>query len=204
MLSSVFRAIFSKGLLKFVLAMGILLGLTGLVYFAQTKAEKEMKDYNASQPNDPLADSMIVDNYELKEVNDDNELRWKLVAAQGVLDPGTKDVKLTDINVNYFKEGKLTMKLTAPVGLANELSRMIVLKGDNGKKVVAEGTDKSARMETQRLELTKKNQFIATGGVNIVWPGVAKVKGDKAEGTMANATIDHFFIRGNTRSIVDM
>ena len=96
------------------------------------------------------------------------------------------------------------MKLTAPVGLANELSRMIVLKGDNGKKVVAEGTDKSARMETQRLELTKKNQFIATGGVNIVWPGVAKVKGDKAEGTMANATIDHFFIRGNTRSIVDM
>ncbi len=190
--------------MKFVLAMGILFGLTGLVYFAQNKAEKEMKDYNESQVDDPLADSMIVDNYELKEVNDENELRWKLTAVRGILDPGTKDVKLTGIIMNYFKEGKLTMKLTAPVGLANEVSRLIVLKADEGKKVIAEGTDKGAMMETQKLELTKKNGFIATGGVNIVWPGVAKVKGDKAEGTMANATIDHFVIRGNTRSIVDM
>ena len=57
-------------------------------------------------------------------------------------------------------------------------------------------------METSRLELTKKNGFKATGGVNIVWSGVAKVTGDYATGVFGKKELEDLKIIGNTHAII--
>ena len=168
-------AIFNKNTLKLVLALGILVGLVSLVYFAHTTADKEMESFHKEQKENPMDSAVVIDNYELKEVTDTNELRWQLQAERGTLEPSTKDVKLTRVVVNYFKEGKISMRLHAPVGEANEITRKVVLSSDDKEKVTAIGEEKQTKLETSKLELTKKNCFVATGGVFIVLPGVGIV-----------------------------
>lgn len=201
---NILRKIFNLGLLKLFLALTILFGIVGLVYYAQHRAEVAIKEFGTEQAKDKNANSeaIVVDNYELKEIGEDNELHWKLTAIQGTMEPNTKDVKLKDVVVKYFKEGKVSMRLQAPVGTANELTRIIILAQEGSKKVMMGGDEKQAQLETSKLELTKNNQFIATGGVNIVLPGVAKVSGNTAEGKFADANLDTFVIRGNTHASI--
>ncbi|MBX3074931.1 LPS export ABC transporter periplasmic protein LptC [Candidatus Obscuribacterales bacterium] len=192
------------GVLKLMLAMGILVGIVGLIYFAHNKADEELKEFSKQQAKEKTLDAVTVDNYELKQIGDDNVIHWKLIAKTGTMDPSTKDVALVDVNVNYYKEGKVSMHLDAPVGKANELTRIIVLKSQGDKKVMVGGDEKQATLETKELELTKNNQFKATGGVNIMWPGVAKVTGSDAHGSFKKGNLDKLVICGNTHALIDI
>ncbi|MDZ4836164.1 MAG: LPS export ABC transporter periplasmic protein LptC [Candidatus Melainabacteria bacterium] len=197
------KRFFNLGVLKLVLALSILFGIVGLVYFAQHKADQELKEFAKQKKEDP-SEQVTVDNYELKEIGDDNTTHWRLTATKGTMQPDTKDVELEDVKVNYYKEGKVSMTLAAPTGKANELTRVIVLhsKGDN--KVSVSGDEKQAQLVTKELELTKNNQFKATGGVNIMWPGVAKVTGNNARGSFVQGNLQKLIISGNTHALVDM
>ncbi|MBX9670770.1 MAG: LPS export ABC transporter periplasmic protein LptC [Candidatus Obscuribacterales bacterium] len=195
--------IFNMGLLKLVLALGILFGLVGLIYYAHNQADKEIETF-AKEQKEEETQAVTVDDYELKEIGDDNAVHWRLVAKKGTMEPSTKDVLLEDVNVNYYKEGKVSMQLNAPVGKANEISRIVILtsKGDKAVRVV--GDEKQAQLETKKLELRKNNQFTATGGVNILWPGVAKVTGSTAEGSISKSNLEKIVIRGNTHASIDI
>ncbi len=195
---------FNLGLLKLVLALGILFGLVGLVYYAHNQADKEIETFSKEQKDQEETQAVTVDDYELKEIGDDNSVHWRLIAKKGTMEPSTKDVQLEDVNVNYYKEGKVSMQLNAPIGKANEISRIVILtsKGDTKVKVV--GDEKQAQLETKKLELTKNNQFTATGGVNIVWPGVAKVSGNTAQGSISKSNLEKIVIRGNTHASIDI
>ena len=203
MLSSLYAKL--KPALKLLLALGILMGLSGFIYYAHLGAEQQWKEFQDSKDEKTLSNNIVVDNYELKEVDSNNQTRWHLQAKKGVRQPNTRLVDLKEVEVKYYANGAVSLKLSAPVGQANEISRKILLTSNKSGKVLGIGVEKQTRMETEKMELTKKNQFIATGGVNIDWPGVAKVTGNEAEGVMsATKFIDHLKIRGNTHAQLKM
>jgi hypothetical protein len=163
-----------------------------------------MESYQKEQKENPLQDRVSIDNYQLKEVDDNNQVRWQLVAKSGTINSSTKDVNLEEVLVEYFDGNKLKMRLRAPVGLANESTRKVRLDANKSSRVVAEGEEGKGTMTAAKVELTKKNQFEATGGVNIVMPGVAKVTGNYAVGSFGKGGIDKLRVIGNTHSVVSM
>jgi lipopolysaccharide assembly outer membrane protein LptD (OstA) len=163
-----------------------------------------MESYQREQKQNPLQDKVTIDNYQLKEVDDSNHVRWQLMAKSGTMHAATKDVNLEKVMVEYFDGPKLKMRLSAPSGLANESTRKIRLDANKQARVIAEGEQGKGRMEASKVELTKKNQFEATGGVNIDMPGVAKVTGNHAVGEFGKGGIQKLRIIGNTHSIVTM
>jgi hypothetical protein len=187
---------------KLVLALSILGSIVGLLVFAQYTAKVEQDKYEKERKLHPTAEKITIDNYELKEVDDFNHMKWRLQAKTAVLEPVTKDVVLTMINVQYFDEGKVKMNVIAPQGICNQITHAVKLKCEPKINVVAEAEEGKSRLETKSLELTKKNQFIATGGVNINMSGVAKVSGDMATGVFGKSELQDVKIVGNTRSII--
>lgn len=196
--------IFSKNTLKFVAALSIPAGLTYFWYYSNEQARIEMESYQKEQKENPSQDRVAIDNYELKEVDDNNTLRWHLVAKTGTMVTATKDVNLTEVVIEYYKDNKVKMRLTAPTGVANEATRKVSLDSNKVARVIAEGEPGKGRMESSKLELTKKNQFTASGGVNIDMPGVAKVTGNQAVGEFSKGGIHNVKVIGNTHSIVNI
>ncbi len=187
---------------KLVLALGILGSIVGLLFYAQYESKVEQEQYEKDRKLHPMAEKITIDNYELKEVDDFNHMKWRLHAKTAVLEPVSKDVVLTMINVEYFDEGKVKMTVIAPHGVCNQVTHVVKLKCGPNINVVAMAEEGKSRLETKDLELTKKNQFIATGGVNINMSGVAKVTGDKATGVFGKSELQDVKITGNTRSII--
>jgi len=187
---------------KFVLALGILASIVGLLFYAQYQAKVEQAAFDADKKLHPTAEKITIDNYELKEIDDNNQLKWRLQAKSAILEPVSHDVILTMINVEYFDAGAVKMKVLAPKGVANQDTKVVKLESLPKLSVVAEGQEGKSRLETKHLELTKKNQFIATGGVNINMAGVAKVSGDRAEGMFGKSELQDVKIVGNTHAII--
>ena len=144
-----------------------------------------------------------VDDYMLKEVGDDNQPKWELHAKQGVMDANTKDAILAGVTMQYFEDKKVKLSLTAPLGKANELTHHMELDTDQKTRVVCQGEDGKAKLDAAKVELKQKNQFEATGGVTILWPGVAKVTGRQANGSLAHgADLKDIKIVGNVHALV--
>jgi len=203
-MNGILGKIFSKNTLKFIAALSIPGLLIYFWYYSKEQARIEMETYQKEQKENPLQDRVSIDNYQLKEVDDSNQVRWQLVARSGTMHSGTKDVNLEDVLVEYFDEKKLKMRLRAPIGLANESTRKVRLDALKDTKVTAEGEEGKGTMVTSKLELTKKNQFEATGGVTIVMPGVAKVTGNNAVGFFGKSGIEKLRVIGNAHSLVSM
>jgi hypothetical protein len=185
-----------------ILALAIPVALISFWLYAQHEAQVDVEAYKKEQKLYPNSDKIKVDNYELKEIDDSNNLKWRLMAMHGESDPITKDVALTDVNVDYFDGKKIKMRLSAPIGLANEATKQIELDSSSARRVSCEGEEGKSQLEANKVELMKKNQFAATGGVNIVWPGVAKVAGDRAEGSLANTDLNNMKVTGNTHASI--
>lgn len=194
--------IFKTDLFKLILALSILGGILGLFWFAQYTADKEAALFDQQRKNNPTAEKIAVDNYELKEVDDANQVKWKLSAKRGEFEKD-KRILLQEILMQYFDGDKVKMRVVAPTGIANESTRQVELNASPTQKVIAEGEEGKSRMETAKLELTKKNQFTATGGVNIVWSKVAKVTGNYATGAFGKTDLEGIKIVGNTHAIIE-
>lgn len=186
---------------KLVLALSILGVIVGLLYYAQWSATIEEQKFAAEKKANPTADRVSFTNYELKEVDDANKLRWLLTAKTGVLVPDTKDVALTEISMKFFDGEKIKMQVSAPVGLANQETRFVKLDSAKGVRVTAQGDGGKSSMNMETLELEKKNQFKASGGVNIAM-GVAKVTGNYATGRFGGSSFEDVKIKGNTHTIL--
>jgi len=184
-----------------VAALAIPLLLYSFWRYANEKATTMVHDTKDEIAHHPNTDKVTVQDYNLKEVNDANQMKWLLAAKTGVVDPVTKDVNLSTVHVDYFDtSGAIKMRLTAPTGVANENTKMTKLLSSKSQKVECEGEGGKAKLMAYQVELKNKNQFLATGGVNIVWPGVAKVVGNQAEGSLKNTDLKNFKIVGNTHA----
>jgi len=185
---------------KLLLAL-ILAVLFGLLYYAKWSATIQEKEFDAQKKAHPTASNVSFNNYELKEVDEHYKTRWLLNAKTGTIQRDTKDVALTEISMKFFDGDKIKMHVTAPVGSVNQKSMYVCLSSGPGQKVTALGMEGKSCMEMEKLELEKKNQFKASGGVNIAM-GVAKVTGDHATGRFAGTSFQDVKIIGNTHAII--
>ena len=202
---SVASAIFNRGNIKLIAALAIPLGIGWLFIYSQKEADVEVAKYKHDQALNPNTDKIVTNNYTLKEVNDANQIRWQLLADKGVVQPNGHEVELDGVKIDYFDEtGKLKMHLTAPVGIAVEATKYVKLSAKNGTRVDALGEDGKAKLQAETVELKEKNKFLATGGVTIEWPQVAKVTGSSATGAIDVSNLKNFKITGNTHAVISV
>lgn len=182
---SLVETVFNRNFFKLALALAIPTSIAYFFYYSQKQADVEIKNYMHEQHEHPTASQLNIENYGMKEVDDGNHVRWQLTSKLGTLMPNGQDVRLTDVTVEYFDSTTkaLKMRLCAPLGEANQSTKFVRLLAQDRQKVLALGEGGKSKFEAQQVELTKKNQFTATGGVIIEWPGVAKVSGNSASGT---------------------
>jgi hypothetical protein len=204
MLSNIFSKIFSRGLIRFLAALGIPAGLIGFWFYASHQADVQLGEYQKEKKAHPQTDQTTVENYELKEVNDSNQVRWHLRAKHGVMTvDGSNDILLDHPEMKYFDGALLKMRIAAPRGIANETTHIVKLSGEGKDRVIAENVANKGRMIANNVQLNKRNQFIAKGGVNIDMPGVAKVTGNQAEGALEkDSSLKNFKIFGNTHAVI--
>jgi hypothetical protein len=194
----------NRSLWKFVLAVSIPSAIVYFFWYSQQQAGVAVKEWEAEQKAHPTTDHVVINDYAMKEIDDGNHLRWQLVAKTGTLMPNGKDVELSDVKVDYYdsKSHELKMSMKAPLGHANQETKFVKLTGTKNQRVVAEGGGfKKSHFECAQVELIKKNEFLASGGVIIDWPGVAKVSGSLASGTTdMSAGPKNLKVIGNTHA----
>ncbi len=187
---------------KLVVALAIPVLIGSIFLYSQNLANQEVAKYRAEQKINPTASRISVKNYELKEVDGANHLRWHLTATSGILGENGKEVDLTNVKVEYFNGPVVRMCLIAPSGQANEETRYVKLLGSGQQKVQAKGDGGKVSLTAFSVELMKNNHFLASGDVNIEWPGVAKVWSDTASGKVNLSDCKEFKLSGNTRALV--
>jgi len=192
----------NKGTLKLGIALSVPV-VVGLIFmYSQQEADRIYEEMDKEQKAHPTAKRMGLTNYQLKEVDDNNHVRWQLSAESGEMSDNHQEAELKKVKVEYFDGPTLKMRLIAPFGTANENTKYVKLTGEPGQKVSAQGEEGKAKLEADTVELTKNNQFLASGGVNIEWPEVAKVNGDSASGTIDLSDFKDFKITGNTHALI--
>ena len=191
-----------RNIIKLAGALAIPVGLWALFNWSIHRADEDLIKHNQEMKEHPLTGKTTIDNYELKEIDGTNHVKWRLIAKRGVMDsmPGNKDILLDRVRMEYYDGNELKMKMTAPKGVANEETHIVNLNSDQKERVICDGS--KGRLEASQVVLTKRNQFVATGGVNILLPGVAKVTGSRADGALEkDASLQNFKISGNTHAI---
>ncbi|MBK7836400.1 MAG: LPS export ABC transporter periplasmic protein LptC [Candidatus Obscuribacter sp.] len=128
--------IFRTDAFKLILALSILGTIVGLMFYAQNMANRIEKEAEEQRRLNPTAVTTSIDNYELKEIDDANHIRWILRAKRAVLEKDRK-FSLDSIDMQYFDDGKEKMHLIAPIGMADEASRQIQLDSNDKQKVIA-------------------------------------------------------------------
>lgn len=198
---------FNKNSFKLLVALSIPGSIAYFFWYSHHQANVQFAEFEREQKKNPKKEQLIIENYAMKEIDDLNRIRWQLTAKSGILMPNGKDVELDGVLVEYFdpQTKQLKMRMNAPFGLANQETKYVRLESRNGKKVVAEGEGGKSKFISKTVELIKKNQFLASGGVIIDWPGVAKVSGDSASGlTDLSSGPKNFKIVGNTHAEIVM
>ena len=203
-LERIWRSIFTDAVNKFLLAISIPAIIVGFWFYSLHASKVMIEENNADRTTHKMTEDTTVDNYELKEINDSGATIWHLMAKRGVMkSDGSQDVVLTGVEMKYFDGAVMKMCITAPDGIANQGTHIVKLNSDKKQRVVAENGTNHARMEASKVELNKKNQFVATGGVNINMPGVAKVTGDTCTGALEkDSELKNFKIMGNTHAVI--
>src|SRR5579883_760443 len=137
---------------------GVALAIPSLIvwawFSAKNAADIEMTKYKAEQANNPTTKNVIVKDYELKEVDDSNRIRWQLKAKQGkVLGDTNSQVALEGVTMIYKdpETGETKMSLMAPEGEANQVTRFVRLTGKGKDRVSAIGQGGKAQMITSIL-----------------------------------------------------
>ena len=204
MFSKIYHSIFNQSVYKVLIAMAIPALICGGWIFSLKSSDVLIKEQTKEMKEHPTVDKTTVDNYSLKEVDDTNTTKWDLIAKRGIMAAdASKDVWLDQVTLRYYDGKVLKMSITAPKGVANEVTHIVILDCDKTQRVVAENGVSHARLEASKVELNKKNQFVATGGVNINMPGVAKVTGNLCTGVLEkDSELKNFKIIGNTHAII--
>lgn len=190
-----------KNTVKFLAAISIPVGLIWAFQAAKKGADEGYEQHIKTMNEHPTTEGTVTTDFQLKEVDDNNTLRWQLVAKKGsTLD--NKKVDIEDVNVKYFDGPNVKMLISAPVGRVDSQTRFVNLTSAKGHRVRGEGDNGKSVFEAETIELDKKNQFFATGGVIIEWSEVAKVTGREARGKIDKGGFQNVKVMGNTHAVI--
>jgi hypothetical protein len=185
--------------LKVTIALSIPVVIAACFLYAQHTANQEIDALRKEYKQRPSSQHIVINHYTMYEMDDKNPRHWSLVASKGEM-LGNDQVLLTNIKMEYYDQNTVKMSITAPEGDANAATKYVVLKGGKNNRVDALGAGGKADLSAEQIELINKDQFIATGGVSIIWPGQASVTGNRATGRIDLSDFKDFKIMGNTHA----
>jgi len=188
-----------RNTVKFVGALAIPTLIIGFYLHAKKNADDT---YNNTKGEIRAKKQEInVQNYELKEVDDNNNLKWELIANEGTT-ADNKKYDVTGVHMKYFDGPNVKMSVTAPVGKVDTETRFITLNSQKGTRVKGEGDAGKSIFESETVELDKNNKFFATGGVTIEWVDSAKVTGREARGKLDKNGLQDVKVYGHTHALI--
>lgn len=191
-----------RSVIKLIAALAIPAGIIWFFVYSQEQARIEVGNYQSEQKENPTSEGMVVNDYQLKEVDDYNHIRWQLIAKRGAMAPNNKDVVIDQVTVEYYDGPNIKMRISAPHGQVDQETRYVKLVSLNNNRVEAVGDGGQSKFQAETVELIKKNQFLASGNVIIEWTEVAKVTGNSATGSIDKSGINNVKVVGNTHSLV--
>ena len=186
---------------KFVAALSIPVGLMSFYYHSKTQADRDWIETHKIIAANKTADQIRIENYELKEVDDNNQVRWEL-SAKSASTSDRKKYEIKSIQVKYYDGANVKMFMSAPFGKVDEASRFVTLTSDKSHRVRGEGEGGKSVFEAQTVELDKNNKFFATGGVIIEWTDSAKVTGNEAHGKLDKSGLQEVKVCGHTHAVI--
>ncbi len=142
--------VFNRNVSKFVGAISIPTVIMIFWFYAVHEANLQVKEFNKAQKIRPNTDQTVISHYELKEVDDSNQVRWQLSANEGVMEPVSHDVNLTEVHVDYMDGKIIKMRLSAPMGHTNEDTRLVKLSGSGNKLVEATGEEGKVKLTSNK------------------------------------------------------
>lgn len=190
-----------RNTVKFLGAISIPLAIVGAFMAAKNAADKQYESEIDVMKAKPTGEGTVVKDYELKEVDDNNTIRWQLVANKGAT-TDNKNIAVEGVKIKYFDGPNVKMLVSAPVGNVDGETRFVKLMSKDGHRVHGEGDGGKSVFDAETIELDKKNQFFATGGVIIEWAEVAKVTGNEARGKLDKGGIQDVKIIGHTHAVI--
>ncbi len=191
-----------KSSIKFIGAISIPVGLVWGFMAAQKQAEIDYNDHINQTKAHPTTSGTNVTDYELKEVDDTNTVKWQLVAKHGKSTEDNKTIDVEGVTMKFFDGPNVKMSVTAPLGNVNADTRYVKLSSSKGQRVKGDGDSGKSTFEAETVELDKKNQFFATGGVIIEWTEVAKVTGNEARGKLDKGSFQNVKVVGHTHAVI--
>lgn len=168
---------------------------------AQKGAENEYNSLTSEMKEHPTSTKTETTEFELKELDDNNAVRWHLTGKKGTT-AEMKVVDVTDVKMRYFDGPNVKMEIIAPLGNVDVSNRYVKMKSAKGQRVSGIGDGGKNKFDAETIELDKQNQFIATGGVKIDWSDVALVTGEMAKGKMSKDGIQNVKVIGHTHAII--
>jgi hypothetical protein len=199
--SSIIHNQIFKNTVKFLVAISIPVGIVWAFIAAKTAADKQYESEIIAMKAKPTGEGTVVKDYELKEVDDNNTIRWQLVATKGST-VDNKHVSVEGVKIKYFDGPNVKMLVSAPIGNVDGETRFVKLMSQNGHRVHGEGEGGKSVFDAETIELDKQNQFFATGGVIIEWAEVAKVTGNEARGKLDKGGFQNVKIVGHTHAVI--
>lgn len=190
-----------RSTIKWVGALLIPSVLIGFYYYAKTAADREYKETTKTIGKDKTATQTQVDNYELKEVDDNNQIKWDLSANSGTTSNNT-NYDLKGVHMKYYDGPNVKMSIAAPLGKVDSTTKFVTLNSQKGARVKGEGDGGKSVFESETVELDKNNKFFATGGVIIEWADSAKVTGNEARGKLDKNGLQDVKVYGHTHALI--
>ncbi len=191
-----------KGTVRFLGAIAIPVGIVWAFMSAQHAADDQYTRETQVMKDHPTAQGSSVTDYELKEVDDTNTVKWQLVAKSGKSTEDNKIVDIEGVTMKFFDGPNVKMSVTAPLGNVNAETRYVKLGSRKGQRVKGDGDSGKSTFSAETIELDKNNQFFATGGVIIEWTEVAKVTGNEARGKLDKGSFQDVKVVGHTHAVI--
>src|SRR5271170_6543461 len=127
---------------KLVVALSIPVFVAWGFIHAQEEAKKLIDQYQRDQKADPTAENLYIKNYEMKEVDGQNHTRWHLKADGGkAIGDTNQQVALEGVTMDYLDQDTqaVKMRLMAPAGEANQMTKYVKLISQGKNRVEAKG-----------------------------------------------------------------
>ncbi len=133
-------------ILRIVLTISIV-GISGCSSTSKSKP---------TQSPAPIEAKLELDNLSFQQVDKQGQPLWKVRAQKGVYSPDKKRARVTNLDGEFYQDGKIVLRVTAKVGEVEQSGEKVILRGD----VVTRETRNQLTLIGQEVEWQPKADLL--------------------------------------------
>jgi LPS export ABC transporter protein LptC len=85
---------------------------------------------NPTKPSVAVEAKLELDNLSFQQVDKQGQPLWKVRAQKGVYSPDKKRARVTNLDGDFYQDGKIVLRVTAKVGEVEQSGEKVILRGD--------------------------------------------------------------------------